>query len=128
MNSKKKQQFFEHAIQMAKNSTIICSKHACIIVHKNNIIGKGINKYAYSDKSRLTIHAEASAIFDALRNGHKKLLSSPYTFMLVVRISFNLTNCICHSHLKIALKPSKPCCKCAPLICKYKIPTVYYTV
>lgn len=124
MNSKKKQNFFEYAVQMAMNSNIICSKHACIIVHKNIIIGQGINKYAYSDKSRLTIHAEASAISDALRNGHKKLLRSPYTFMLVVRISFSISN----ARLNISIKPSKPCCKCAPLICKYKIPTVYYTV
>ena len=114
----KNQQFVEHAIKMAKKSTME-HKHGAVIVLHNEIIATGYNYRQYYRCHGFSVHAEVDALTKV--KNRKNMLSEAE--MYVVRISrFNPT---CPN--EFCIKMSKPCRECSKAIMKYGIRRVYYS-
>ena len=101
------------AISLALQSRVK-QRHGAVIVHNNEVIGVGFNKYDfYSKKRRCSIHAEEDAINHVLPKNAGKL---PYSRIIVVRVN-----------AAGEMKLSKPCDKCYRCIVATGIKRVYYS-
>lgn len=112
------------AAKYATKSTMI-KKHGAIIVYKNKIIGAGYNYLIHPIQKKIShicsenhiiysIHAEHSAIINAIYNGYKNYLR--YSKLYIVRIKDNI------------YRQSIPCDKCKNIIEKYGIGNVYFSI
>ena len=107
---KKHQVYIDEAIQLARKSPMI-KKHGCVIVRKNEIIGRGFNYRTDTLKQQYSIHAEVDAIYNA-----KKIQSNLEDCTLfVVRISND------------KLAKSIPCENCQKCILEHRIGKIYFS-
>ncbi len=92
-------------------------KHGCVITDNGGkYISKGHNtSYAYLNHGKRSLHAECSAIHNAIRQYGKNFLRG--SILYVIRIGIT-----CDS-----LKMSKPCKGCANAIIRFGISTAYYS-
>lgn len=110
------------AIELAKANPTDLYRMAAIIAKKNRILGQGMNsrkthplQYAFSQSHlKIALHAEVSAIIDALRNNDKEELKGATIY--VARVLKN------GSRAK-----AKPCPICERAIKAYGIEAVHWT-
>lgn len=102
--------YINEARNLAKKSVMV-KQHGCVLVHNNQIVGKGYNKPAPELKIQRSIHAEVAAICDAKRN----MTSLKQCSLYVVRVSNG------------ELARSLPCKHCEKFINKHNIPIVFFS-
>ena len=111
---------------MAMNSDHHRSKHSAVIVYKNEVISLACNKikshpfqkrYSKANEA-IFLHAEVSAIHNALKKVTLKELSK--STMYVCRVRINNDN-------KSFFSYSKPCDGCMRAIAEFDIKNVMYT-
>jgi tRNA(Arg) A34 adenosine deaminase TadA len=91
--------------------------HGALIIYRGKIVGKGFNTYInsnYDCKQKVSLHAEVSAINDALKKMHVNDLKN--CELIIIRVN-NSGSCL----------NSKPCCNCQKFINKLAIRRVYYS-
>ena len=103
---------YDYAKTQASKSTMT-HKHGAVIIHNNEIIGRGHTHHAYYMVHGKSCHAEIAAIHSVSRRNRPKLHES---CLMVLRIGNDGQ-----------LKNSKPCDKCADIIRKMKIKNVVYS-
>jgi tRNA(Arg) A34 adenosine deaminase TadA len=112
----------EDAINLAKTNPTDLNKMGAIIVKRKRVIGKGMNTrrshplqkiFSQSDL-KIALHAEISAIIDALRNNEEEELKGATIF--VARVLKNGSRAI-----------AKPCVICQKAIEAYGIKATYWT-
>lgn len=108
--------YIDEAKRIANNSEVLCSSHGAIVIHRGKIIGRGCNKYCIKDKvtKKFSIHAEVSAIQDALRRSSLDDLKK--STLVIVRVNNN------NETLN-----SFPCENCRRYIEEKGIKCVYYS-
>jgi tRNA(Arg) A34 adenosine deaminase TadA len=112
----------EAAIRLAKSNPTDLQKMGAVITKKNRIIGSGMNtrkshplQFAFSKSSlKISLHAEISAIVDALRNYDLDDLRGSTIF--VARVLKNGSR-----------GTAKPCAICQRAIEAYGIKAVHWT-
>jgi len=111
---------------MAMNSDHHRSKHAAVLVYKNEVISLACNKikshpfqkrYSKANEA-IFLHAEVSAIHNALKKVSLKDLSKATMYVCRVRINNDNKNYFSYS---------KPCDGCMRAIAEFDIKTVFYT-
>ncbi len=111
---------------MAMNSDHHRSKHAAVLVYKNEVISLACNKikshpfqkrYSKANEA-IFLHAEVSAIHNALKKVSLKDLSKATMYVCRVRINTDNKNYFSYS---------KPCDGCMRAIAEFDIKTVFYT-
>lgn len=112
----------QEAITIAKTNPTDLNRMAAIIVKRNKVLGKGMNSrrshplqklFSKSDV-KIALHAEISAIIDALRNNEEEDLKGATIF--VARVLKNGSRAI-----------AKPCPICEKAIKAYGITGMYWT-
>ena len=91
--------------------------HGAVLIHRGKIVGKGFNKYInsnYDCKQKISLHAEVSAINDALKKMNVSELKN--CELIIIRVN-NSGMCV----------NSKPCCNCQKFINQFSIRRVYYS-
>ena len=91
--------------------------HGAVIIYRGKIVGKGFNTYInsnYNCKLKISLHAEVSAINDALKKLHIDDLKKCELIIIRVNSSGKCVN-------------SKPCCNCQDFINRFLIRKVYYS-
>tara|TARA_B100000287_G_scaffold411946_1_gene441888 strand:- start:68 stop:403 length:336 start_codon:yes stop_codon:yes gene_type:complete len=109
-----KRLFIDEAFNQAMKSDMNFN-HGCVIVYRGKIVGKGYNTYINSNcNDKLSLHAEVSAIKDALKKISANELKK--CDLIVIRINKigNYLN-------------SKPCSNCTNYINKFCIKKVFYS-
>ena len=110
------------AIELAKNNPTDLNRMGAVIVKKKRILGEGVNsrkthplQFAFSKSHlKISLHAEISAIVDALRRNEKEDLRGATIF--VARV------------LKDGSRAkAKPCSICQRALDAYGIEAVYWT-
>lgn len=112
----------EQTIQLAKNNPTDLQKMAAIIAKKNRILGSGMNsrkthplQFAFSKSHlKISLHAEISAIIDALRNYEVEELRGATIFVARVLKNGSRAN-------------AKPCPICQRALEAYGIDAVHWT-
>ena len=110
------------AITLAKNNPTDLNRMAAIIVKRKRVLGKGMNsrrshpfqKLMSKSEVKIALHAEISAIIDALKNNEEQALRGATIF--VARVLKNGSRAI-----------AKPCPICERAIKAYGITAVHYT-
>lgn len=109
-------------IALAKSNTTDLNRMAAIIVKRKKVLGRGLNSrrshplqklFSKSDV-KIALHAEISAIIDALRNNEEEELKGATIF--VARVLKNGSRAI-----------AKPCIICERAIKAYGITATYWT-
>jgi len=108
--------YINEAAKMAEKSIMRCSCHGAIIISRGKIVGRGFNQYReiVNKKTVLSIHAEVSAIQNALRIISLDQLRK--SIMVIVRVN-KTGNIVC----------SYPCENCRKFIHEKKLKSVYYS-
>jgi deoxycytidylate deaminase len=108
--------YIDEAKRLACHSDVLCSSHGAVIIFRGKIIGRGYNKYCLKDKllNRFSIHAEVSAIQDALRKSSIDDLKK--STLVIVRINNNYETL-----------NSFPCGNCRKYIEDKGIKCIYYS-
>jgi cytidine deaminase len=108
--------YINEAAKMAEKSIMRCSCHGAVVITRGKIVGRGFNQYREIVNKRkvLSIHAEVSAIQNALRNITLEELSQ--STLVIVRV--NKQGDIIYSY---------PCENCRKFIHEKKLKTVYYS-
>jgi tRNA(Arg) A34 adenosine deaminase TadA len=91
--------------------------HGALIIYRGKIVGKGFNTYInsnYNCKQKISLHAEVSAINDALKKMHVNDLKNCELIIIRVNNAGLFVN-------------SKPCCNCQKFINQFPIRRVYYS-
>ena len=109
-----KRLFLNEAFNLAQKSDMNFN-HGCVVVYRGRIIGRGYNTYIDSNFNQVSIHAEVSAIDDALKRVSAEELKK--CELIVIRINKTAEYCL----------PSKPCCNCSRYINKFKIKKVFHS-
>ena len=104
--------FFDEAYRQAIKSEMNFN-HGAVIIHRGRIIGKGYNTYINSN-NKCSLHAEASAIKDALKKIKQSELKQ--CELVIIRVN-KMGECL----------NSKPCCNCTNLINKFCIRKVCHS-
>ena len=109
-------QYIDAATEIAKNSEVYCASHGAVVVLRGKIIGKGCNKYCLRNKMKniFSIHAEVSAIQDALRKTPLDDLRKSKLVIVRVNNDGDIMN-------------SFPCENCRRYIMEKGLKTVYYS-
>ncbi len=110
-----KRLFFDEAFNQALKSDMNFN-HGSVVIYRGKIIGKGYNTYVNSNckHSKVSLHAEVSAINDAL----KKITANELKKCELVIIRINKEGgCL----------NSRPCCKCEKYINKFSIKRVFHS-
>ena len=92
--------------------------HGAVLIYRGKIVGKGFNTYInsnYNCKQKISLHAEVSAINDALKKMHVSELKNCELIIIRINNSGMFVN-------------SKPCCNCYAFINRLCIRKVYYSV
>jgi deoxycytidylate deaminase len=108
--------YINKAIEIASQSAVICASHGAVVIHRGKIIGSGCNKYCIADKrkKRFSIHAEVSAIENALRKIPVDQLKK--STLIIVRINNDGD-----------VLGSFPCENCRQYITNKGLKNVYYS-
>jgi deoxycytidylate deaminase len=111
-----KRLFIDEAHKQALKSDMNFN-HGAVLVYRGKIIGRGYNTYIndnYDCKKKISLHAEVSAINDALRKINYEDLKK--CELIILRVNNTGT------HVN-----SKPCCNCQRYINNFLIKKVYYS-
>jgi deoxycytidylate deaminase len=117
--------FMQHAIELAKKSTMEM-KHGCVIVNTKcrdkQIVATGINEHVLNCEERnvFSIHSEMKALANliGIRGHNEKYLENCTAF--VARVG--------SERLGYQVKMSRPCIKCQKLLKKMGIKRIFYTI
>ena len=101
---------------MAEKCIMKCSCHGAVVITRGKIVGRGFNRYLerVNKKKAFSLHAEVSAIQDALRSITLDELSQ--SVLVIVRINKDGETIY-----------SYPCDNCKKYILEKKLKTVYYS-
>jgi len=109
-----KRLFLNEAFSQALKSDMNFN-HGAVVIYRGRIIGKGYNYYLNSNcKERASIHAEVSAINDAMKKLPVNELKK--CELVIIRVN-NAGECM----------NSKPCCNCEKYINKFCLKKVYHS-
>ena len=109
-----KRLFIDEAYNQALKSDMNFN-HGAVVIHRGKIIGKGYNTYINSNYNiKNSVHAEVSAINDALKNIRETELK--HCILIIIRIN-NQGECL----------NSKPCINCEKIIKKFSLKKVFYS-
>ena len=108
--------FIDEAYNQAMKSDMNFN-HGAVLIYRGKIVGRGFNTYInsnYNCTQKISLHAEVSAVNDALKKMHVSELKNCELIIIRVNNSGMCAN-------------SKPCCKCQDFINKLCIRKVYYS-
>lgn len=91
--------------------------HGAVLIHRGKIISTGYNyyhEYKFNSNYRESVHAEVSAINNALKKIHASELKK--CELVIIRVNRQ------GEHLN-----SKPCCHCEKFINKFNIKKVFHS-